>query len=65
MAWRDDLNQQLLTVVQSRPHTCLADWHATIAGHGDLLAPDDVHPGSAGGQLYADAVASALLTCNQ
>ena len=65
MAWRDDLNQQLLTVTQSRPHTCLADWHSAIADHSDLLAPDQVHPGTAGGQLYANAVAGALLACNQ
>ena len=40
--------------------TALADWHDAIAPHLDLLAPDHIHPGSAGGRIYASCVATAL-----
>jgi hypothetical protein len=65
MAWRDDVNRQLVSVAAARPHTCVADWNTAITGHPELLAPDQVHPGEVGGQLYADAVAAAMVACNQ
>ena len=62
-SWRADVNQSLSAVAARRPHTCLADWARTIAGHDNLLAPDDVHPGPTAGVLYARVVADALARC--
>ena len=62
-SWQDATNAALLGVAASRPHTCVADWHAAIAAHLDLLGPDGVHPRAAGGRLYVDTVAAALQRC--
>ncbi len=62
-AWQDEVNTNLQAVASARPHTCTADWHAAIGAHRDLLGPDGVHPGAAGGQLYATVVAEALRRC--
>ncbi len=62
-SWRADVNQSLATVAARRPHTCVADWAKSIAGHDDLLAPDDVHPGPTAGALYAQVVANTLARC--
>jgi hypothetical protein len=62
-SWQDDVNTNLNAVASARPHTCIADWHAAIGAHRNLLGPDGVHPGAAGGQLYASVVADALLRC--
>ena len=61
--WRPEVNASLAVVATRRPHTCIADWAKSIAGHDDLLAPDDVHPGPTAGALYAQVVADALARC--
>ena len=61
--WRAEINATLSIVAVRRPHTCIADWATSIAGHDDLLAPDDVHPGPTAGALYAQVVADALARC--
>ena len=61
--WQDEVNAQLAAVAAARPHTCVADWHAAIAGHGDLLASDGIHPGPAADRIYADVLAAALTRC--
>ena len=38
----------------------VAGWDEQIAGHTDLLAEDQVHPGADGGVIYAQAVVDAL-----
>lgn len=63
MAWRDEVNTELAQVAKNRPHTCVADWRAAIKDHPDLLATDNVHPGSSGGRIYAAQVAQALSVC--
>jgi len=61
--WRQESNDDLAAAAATRPHTCVADWQRAIAGKEDLLAGDGIHPGSAGGELYAEAVATALRRC--
>ncbi len=61
--WQDDVNASLNAVAAARPNTCVADWHAAIGAHRDLLGPDGVHPDVAGGQLYASVIADALARC--
>ena len=58
--WQAEVDTDLASYVSSDPHAALADWHDAIAAHTDLLAPDQIHPGSAGGAIYANCVALAL-----
>ncbi len=58
--WTDGVNRDLTAFAASHPGVIVADWAQAIAGHTDLLAGDDVHPGESGGRIYADAVARAV-----
>ncbi|MEN2740550.1 acyltransferase family protein [Microbacterium sp. X-17] len=58
--WIDGVNAELRTYAQAHPDVEVADWAGAIAGHQDLLAGDDIHPGEAGGTLFAGVVATAL-----
>jgi len=62
--WQDTANTNLAAAAAGRAHTCVADWHAAIADRQDLLGPDGVHPGPAGGRLYTSVIASALASCH-
>lgn len=57
--WIAGVNDELTAFAQ-RPGVELADWAAAIAPHEDLLAGDRIHPGDAGGRIFADTVASAI-----
>jgi len=59
--WLGEVDGDLAAFVAAHPgRTALADWHDAIAPHVDLLAPDHIHPGGTGGQIYAACVADAL-----
>lgn len=58
--WIDGVNRDLTAFAASHPGVIVADWSRAIAGHTDLLAGDDVHPGESGGRIYADTVARAV-----
>ncbi|WP_438353777.1 acyltransferase family protein [Microbacterium sp. CJ88] len=58
--WIPGVNAELATFADARPGVQLADWSGAIAPHKDLLAQDDIHPGDAGGRIFADAVATAV-----
>lgn len=58
--WTDGVNSSLADYSARKRLVELANWHDAIAPHTDLLAGDGVHPGSTGGQIYADAVTTAL-----
>ncbi|NYE21303.1 peptidoglycan/LPS O-acetylase OafA/YrhL [Microbacterium immunditiarum] len=58
--WIPGVNTELAAFVASHPGTVLADWSGAIAPRTDLLAGDHIHPGSAGGRVFADAVAAAV-----
>jgi len=38
----------------------IADWSSAIGAHVDLLAGDQIHPGEAGGRVFADTVATVV-----
>ncbi|WP_345801549.1 acyltransferase family protein [Microbacterium sp. AZCO] len=58
--WIPGVNADLAAFAAAHPGSALADWSSAIAGHEDLLAGDRIHPGDAGGRIYADAVAEAV-----
>ncbi|WP_394770970.1 acyltransferase family protein [Lacisediminihabitans sp.] len=58
--WTDGVNSTLTRFAQQYRDVELANWRDAISGHLDLLAPDQIHPGSAGGAIYARAVTDAL-----
>ncbi|SDQ44263.1 acyltransferase family protein [Microbacterium sp. cf332] len=58
--WIDGVNRDLTSFAAEHPRVAVADWAATIAGRTDLLAGDRIHPGAAGGELYAETVERAV-----
>jgi hypothetical protein len=58
--WIAGVNADLAAFARMHPTVQVADWSDAIAPHPDLLASDQVHPGDAGGRVFADAVADAL-----
>ena len=38
----------------------VADWAGAIAPHEDLLAGDRIHPGDAGGRIFAEVVEEGI-----
>jgi hypothetical protein len=59
--WTAGVNAELWSFANSRFRTmAVADWQHAIAGHFDLLAEDDIHPGAAGGKIYVAAIVAAL-----
>ena len=60
--WIPGVNADLAAFAEHRTNVAVADWSGAIAAHTDLLAGDQVHPGSAGGRIFADTVATAVDT---
>ena len=58
--WTRGVNQVLAGFAEDYRAVDLARWRSAIAGHLDLLAGDQIHPGAAGGRIYAAAVNGAL-----
>jgi hypothetical protein len=54
------VNADLAAFAHAHPGVVVADWSGAIAAHTDLLAGDQIHPGQAGGRVYADAVAAGV-----
>ncbi|WP_416972177.1 acyltransferase family protein [Streptomyces sp. 4F14] len=60
LGWKDQVNTAIRQTAAAHPNVVLADWDRAIQGKDDLLADDGIHPGPAGGRLYAKTVAQAL-----
>lgn len=58
--WIPEVNADLAAFADSHRAVWVADWSGSIAPHKELLAGDDIHPGEAGGDLFADSVETAL-----
>ena len=58
--WIPGVNDAIRSYAATEPRTYVADWDSAISNHENLLAADGIHPGTAGGQLYADAVTEAM-----
>ncbi|MCU1524569.1 MAG: acetyltransferase [Microbacteriaceae bacterium] len=58
--WTDGVNTTLAQFAQRYRDVELANWKDAIAGHLNLLARDQIHPGTPGGLIYVRAVTDAL-----
>jgi len=54
--WIPGVNSELTAFADARSGVVVADWSGAIAPHEDLLAGDRIHPGMAGGRIFADVV---------
>ncbi|TAM69428.1 MAG: acetyltransferase [Microbacteriaceae bacterium] len=60
-SWTPGVNDTLRAFAAQHSRTvALADWQTAIAPHLDVLADDQIHPGAAGGRIYAATVRAAL-----
>jgi peptidoglycan/LPS O-acetylase OafA/YrhL len=58
--WTDGVDQTLAHYAQQYRNVELANWRDAIAGHLNLLARDQIHPGQRGGEIYAGVIRDAL-----
>ncbi|MER3390306.1 MAG: acyltransferase family protein [Microcella sp.] len=58
--WTQGVNAHLDDFARAYRLVELSDWRAAISTRLSLLAPDQVHPGPTGGQLYTDTLTAAL-----
>lgn len=58
--WIPGVNAELAAFADDHRNVIVADWSGAIAPHEDLLAGDRIHPGAAGGRIFADTVAAAV-----
>jgi len=54
--WIAGVNRDLDAFARARSGVVVADWSAAIAKHPELLAGDRIHPGDAGGRIFAEIV---------
>ncbi|MCK9913184.1 MULTISPECIES: acyltransferase family protein [Microbacterium] len=59
-SWIPGVNDELRAFARQHPGVSLADWYDAISPHVDLLAGDQIHPGGAGGRIFAGAVEDGL-----
>ncbi|MFD5224610.1 acyltransferase family protein [Microbacterium sp. NPDC058342] len=58
--WISGVNRDLRQFADARSGVVVADWSGAIAPHEDLLAGDRIHPGMAGGRVFADVVETGI-----
>jgi peptidoglycan/LPS O-acetylase OafA/YrhL len=58
--WMDGVDATLSQYAQQYRDVELANWRDAIAGQLGLLARDQIHPGSRGGEIYAGVIKDAL-----
>ncbi|RLK48015.1 acyltransferase family protein [Microbacterium telephonicum] len=56
--WIPGVNAELSAFAAAHPGVSVADWSSAIGAHTDFLAGDHIHPGAAGGRVFADTVAA-------
>ncbi|MCS5512426.1 acyltransferase [Curtobacterium flaccumfaciens pv. betae] len=60
VAWQDTVNTEIRRAAAHHSNVRVADWHSVAQKHPNLIAPDGIHPGPAGGERYAAAIRAAL-----
>jgi peptidoglycan/LPS O-acetylase OafA/YrhL len=58
--WTDGVDATLSHYAQQYRDVELANWRDAISGQLNLLARDQIHPGSRGGEIYAGVIKDAL-----
>ena len=58
--WIPGVNRDLQSFAAGRLGVVVADWAGAIAPHEDLLAGDRIHPGDAGGRIFAEVVEEGI-----
>ncbi|MEJ1922004.1 acetyltransferase [Microbacterium sp. KHB019] len=58
--WIPGVNSDIEKFADRHRRVWVADWSGDIAPHEDLLAGDGIHPGKAGGDVFAGSVETAL-----
>ena len=58
--WIPGVNADLRKFADGHRGVWIADWTGAISPHEDLLAGDGIHPGDAGGRVFAESVESAF-----
>ncbi|WP_460801311.1 acyltransferase family protein [Microbacterium sp. GXF6406] len=58
--WIPGVNAELDSFGRGRPGVWIADWDAAIGAQESLLADDGIHPGTAGGDVFAETVHGAF-----
>ncbi len=59
-SWIPGVNADLAAFAKKHRGVLVADWSGAISAHTDLLAGDRIHPGGAGGRIFAATVAATL-----
>ena len=60
-SWEHEVNTTIAAAAKRYPNVLLANWHAAIESHQNLLWSDDIHPQPVGGKLYAKVVRTVVL----
>ncbi|SJN45771.1 acyltransferase 3 [Microbacterium esteraromaticum] len=63
--WIAGVNHDLESFASARTGVVVADWSSAISPHTDLLAGDKIHPGSRGGDIFAEVVEKAIRAAQQ
>ncbi|KRB38573.1 acyltransferase family protein [Microbacterium sp. Root180] len=58
--WIPGVNHDLAEFAKSHPRVVVADWSTAIGTRTDLLAGDSIHPGAAGGRVFAETIARTI-----
>ena len=58
--WIEGVNHDLAEFASQNPNTWVADWSTAIGGQTQLLAGDQIHPGSGGGMVFAETVRTQI-----
>lgn len=58
--WIPRVNANLVSFADDYREAVVADWRGAISPRLELLARDQVHPGSAGGRIYTASIETAL-----
>ena len=58
--WIPGVNNELAAFAAGRTGVVVADWSTAIDRRKDLLAGDQIHPGMAGGRVFADVVEKGI-----
>ena len=59
-SWISGVNHDLRAFAAAHENVVVADWSRAAGDHQDMLAGDRIHPGAAGGRLFAETVGAAL-----